>query len=150
MKALETGKQGEARLEYRPFDGFYVSVDFVLNLPRNFERVYVTYQLISPSSEEQFPEIKTAIRHLESAGPGKYRIAVAEKHRFYSIPANDHSYLMFKFWVEETFVTWDPKEFDDLLAVNEEQTDSKPLLEDKRFVIYGWTPFKVFYKKKVM
>ena len=110
----------------------------------------MTYQLISPLSEEQFPEVKTAARPLESGGPGTFRIAIAEKHRFYGIPANDNSYILFKFWVEETFVTWDAHEFDDLLKVNEDVDDAKALLEDKRFVVYGWAPFKVFYKKKVM
>ena len=65
------------------------------------------------------------------------------------MPANDSSYILFKFWVEETFIKWDPNEFNDLLKI-EEEDNGKPLLEDKRMVVYGWAPFKVFYKKKVM
>lgn len=147
---MDTGKQGETRLEYHTYDGFYVSVDFILNIPRRFDKVYVSYQLISPLSEEQFPEVKTPERPVESHGPTKFRIAIAEKHRFFGIPANDNSYILFKFWVEETFITWDPHEFDDLMKINEEEDDEKALLEEKRYVIYGWAPFKVFYKKKVM
>lgn len=125
-------------------------MDFVLNIHRHFDKVYLTYQLISPLSEEQFPEVKTPVRSLDGGGAARFRIAIAEKHRFLGIPANDNSYILFKFWVEETFLKFDPTEFDDLLNINEEEDDGKPMLEEKRFVVYGWAPFKVFYKKKVM
>lgn len=150
MKALETGEQGETRVEYHTYDGFYVSIDFVLNIHRYFDKVYITYQLISPLSEEQFPEVKTSPKPLEGGGAQSYRVAIGEKHRFYGVPANDNSYILFKFWVEETFVKYDPNEFDDLLKLKEEEDEEKPLLEEKRFVVYGWAPFKVFYKKKVV
>ena len=149
QKAVETGKKGETRLEYRPFDGFYVFVDFVLNVPRNFDRVYVTYSLVSPSTEESYPEVKTAVKVLERAGANMYKLAVAEKHRFTGAKPSEDAYLLFRFWVEEMFQKWDPHEFDDLLKVPDEDP-GVPLIQDKRFVCYGWTPFKVFYKRKVM
>lgn len=147
---MEVAKKGETRLEYRAFDGFYLYVDFVLNIPRKFERVYVTYQLVLPSSEEQFPEVKTQVRPVEYNSVRTYKLAVAEKHRFFGAPPDDGAYILFKFWVEENFIKYDPHEFDDLLNIEEDEANDKPLLEEKRFVVYGWAPFKVFYKKKVM
>lgn len=147
---MEVSKKGEARLEYRPFEGFYLYVDFVLNVPRPFEKVYVSYQLLSPAAEDQFPEVKTPLKSLEVNNSSTFRVAIAEKHRFFGAAADDGAYVLFKFWVEETFVKWDPNEFADLMKVEDEVDSGKPLLEEKRFVVYGWSPFKVFYKKKVM
>ena len=146
---METGKKGETRVEYKAYDGFYIYIDFVIDIPRLFDKVYVSYKLITPASEEQYDEVKSALKSIDRDGVKTYRVAIAEKHRFYGVPANDSSYILFKFWVEETFIKWDPTEFDDLLKI-EEDDNGKPLLEDKRLVVYGWAPFKVFYKKKVM
>lgn len=149
MKAVETGKKGETRLDYKPFDGFYVFVDFVLDIPRKFDRVYMTYKLVSPSTEESYPEVKTLVKTLDRAGANMYKVAIAEKHRFTGAKPSEDAYLLFRFWVEEMFQKWDPHEFDDLLKIPDEDPGI-PMIEDKRFVVYGWSPFKVFYKKKVM
>lgn len=148
-KALETEKKGETKLVYKPIDGFLLYMDYVINIPRFFERVYVTYRLVD-DSQEKYDEVKTSVKALEANNVNTFKMAFAEKHQFFRVQASESAYILFKFYVEDTFITYDQHEFDDVLNIDEETDEVKGILEEKRFVVYGWSPFKLFHRNKLI
>jgi hypothetical protein len=53
---------------------------------------------------------------------------------------------MFQFFVEESFYKFDEKEFDDL---NEVEEEDKPFEFEKKIVLFGWCPLKLFYGERL-
>lgn len=76
----------------------------------------------------------------------RYKRSFAERHRIYGVSQHDETYLMFKFYVEEKFYKFDEHEFDDILKVEEED---KPFNYEKKIVLFGWCPFKLFYGERL-
>ena len=76
----------------------------------------------------------------------RFKRSFAERHKIYGVSQHNETYLMFKFYVEEKFYKFDEKEFDDLLKVEEED---KPFEYEKKIVLFGWCPLKLFYKERL-
>lgn len=143
-KALET-KEIVVKQRYQAYEGFYVYIDHVLNVHRNFEKTYVTYEVVS-FFDDKVPETSTSNKPLDR-DVVRYKRSFAERHHIYGVEISDKTFLLIKFWVEEKFVKFDENEFDDLLNVEEEDPEFK---YEHKYVVYGWAPFKLFYKEKLM
>ena len=100
----------------------------------------MTVQIIDATGDTH--EIITTMTQPLQNDTVRFKRSFAEKHRIYGMSPHDESYLLFKFFVEESFYVIDENEFDDQLKVEE---DGKEPTKEKQIVLFGWCPLRVFY-----
>lgn len=122
MKALDFGEKGET-IKYDRFEGFYLWLDHIINVHRNFSQTYLTFKVIDATGETH--ELMQTMNKPLSKDVARFKRSFAERHRIYGVVPHNHTYIMFKFYVEEEFIKFDEEEFKDLLKVEEKDPDFK-------------------------
>lgn len=143
LKALDFGEKGE-KIKYDRFEGFYLWIDHIINVHRNFPITFLNFQVMDATGETQ--QLMQTMSKAMLKDNERYKRSFAERHRIYGVVPHNHTYIMFQFWVEEKFIQFDKNEFADLLKVEEKDPEFK---YEKKMVVYGWCPLKIFHNEKL-
>jgi hypothetical protein len=119
-----------------------------------YGELHETLKTMTRGLEKDSIETKTLqTRALEEEDPSKfeqytvrYKRTFAERHRIYAVEPHEHTYIMFKLFVDEKFIKYKENEFDDLLKVEEKDPEFE---YEHKSVVYGWCPLKLFHKDKI-